>query len=55
MKKFLKVIFLLILVLLSISLLFIGNGYNMYKEALNDTPIQEKVADIKSKQNYTEF
>ena len=27
----------------------------MYKEALNDTPIQEKVADIKSKQNYTEF
>lgn len=55
MKKILKVIFLLILVLLSISLLFIGNGYNMYKEALNNTPIQEKVADIKSKQNYTEF
>ncbi len=55
MKKILKVIFLLILVLLSISLLFIGNGYNMYKEALNNTPIQEKVVDIKSKQNYTEF
>ncbi len=55
MKKLFKVLFFLLLIGMSISLLFIGNGYNMYKEAINDVPIGEKVAQIKEKENYTKF
>ncbi len=55
MKKFLKIIFFLVLIVISISLLFIDNGYNMYKEAINSTPLTEKVAIIKQKENYTKF
>ncbi len=55
MKKFLKVILFLTLIGLSIALLFIGNGYNMYKEAIENTPLEEKVSEIKSKENYAKF
>ena len=55
MKKFLKVVFFLLLVGLSIALLFIGNGYNLYKEAIQNTSLKEKVAQIQDKENYTEF
>lgn len=30
-------------------------GYNMYKKALEKTPINEKVSSIKEKKNYTEY
>ena len=39
----------------SIALLFIGNGYNMYKNAINNTPLEEKVEEIRAKENYAEF
>ena len=55
MKKFLKVLIFLLLVGMSIALLFIGNGYNMYKDAIDKMSIEDKVAEIKSKENYTEF
>lgn len=55
MKQFLKVIVILLLIVISISLLFIGKGYSIYKEAINETPLIEKVAEIKSKDNYTKF
>ena len=55
MKKFLKVLIFLLLVGMSIALLFIGNGYNMYKDAIDNMSIEDKVAEIKSKENYTEF
>lgn len=55
MKKFLKTIFFLALIIVSILLLFIGNGYNMYKEAINNMPLEEKVKEIRNKENYTEF
>ena len=55
MKKILKVLIFLLLIGISIALLFVNNGYNMYKEAIEDTPLEEKVAQIQGKENYTKF
>lgn len=55
MKKICKVLIFLVLVGMSIALLFIGSGYNMYKEAIKSIPLKEKVAEIKAKENYAEF
>ena len=52
-KKILKILFILFLIGLSISLVFIGAGYSMYKEAIEAVPLDEKIAEIKSKENYT--
>ena len=55
MKKIFKVLIFLLLIGMSIALLFIGNGYNMYKDAINNVPLEEKVAQIQDKENYTKF
>ena len=55
MKKFLKIVFLLTLIIVSIALLFVGNGYKMYKEAIEEISIEDKIKEIKSKENYTEI
>ena len=55
MKKFLKILMILLLIGLSIALLIIGNGYTMYKEAIEKEPLEEKVTEIRSKESYTEF
>ncbi|MFR3182654.1 MAG: transglycosylase domain-containing protein [Clostridia bacterium] len=55
MKKFVKFLIILILILTSLGLLIIGNGYNMYKEAMQEMPIQEKVEEIRQKENYTKL
>ena len=59
MKFLKKVIFILILVILiigiGVGLVFGVPGYNMYKEALDKENIDEKVASIEKKKNYTEF
>lgn len=55
MKTFLKVILLLMLIGISIGLLLIGKGYDMYKEAIQENPLEEKVEEIKSKENYTKI
>ena len=55
MKTFLKIIFVIVLVSLSIGLLVIGNGYNMYKEAIENEPLEQKVEEIKQKINYTQI
>ena len=55
MKKFLKVLIVLILIVIIIVAVFICKGYNMYKEAVDNVSLEEKVAEIKSKENYTEF
>ena len=52
-KKILKVLLVLFLIGLSIGILLIGYGYNMYKEAIEEVPLEEKVAKIQSKENYT--
>lgn len=55
MKVIKKVIFIGILVAVSITLLVIGNGYNMNKEALEQMPLFEKVSSIREKENYTKI
>ena len=55
MKKILKIIFFLILILASIALLYIGNGYDMYKQAISQMSLEQKVQEIQSKENYTKF
>ncbi len=55
MKVLKKVIFVTILILVSIGLLVVGEGYDMYKEALNNMPLEEKVQSIKQKNNYTKI
>ena len=55
MKKLFKVLIFLLLIGMSIALLFIGNGYNIYKEAIESMPLEEKVEEIRSKENYAEF
>ena len=55
MKAFLKVAFLVVLILLSIALLFVGYGYSMYKEAIENISLEEKVEQIQEKENYTEL
>ena len=55
MKNFIKFFVILILITLSIGLLVIGNGYNMYKNAIEEIPLQEKVKEIQSKENYVKL
>ena len=55
MKVIKKVIILVVLIILSIGLLIIGNGYDMYKNALEEMPLDQKIANIKEKENYIEL
>ena len=55
MKIFKKIIFIVVLVSISIGLLFVGNGYDMYKQAIEQISVEDKIAEIKSKENYTNF
>lgn len=55
MKLVRRIIFLVILVVMSIALLIIGNGYDMYKNAIEEIPIAEKINSIRQKDNYTRF
>ncbi len=55
MKILKKIIFVVILVSISIGLLVVGNGYDMYKEAIQNEPLAEKVQKIKEKENYTKI
>lgn len=55
MKKFKKVLLVLILIILSILAIYIGQGYKMYKNALDDKPLEEMVQDIRSQKSYTKI
>lgn len=55
MKILKRVILVVLLVIMSIGALFIGNGYNMYKEALKQMPLEEKIRSIREKENYTKI
>lgn len=55
MKLVRRIIFLIMLVVMSIGFLVIGNGYDMYKKAIDEMPIVEKINSIKQKDNYTKF
>ena len=44
-----------VLISMSIALLFVGNGYDMYKQAIEQISVEDKIAEIKDKENYTNF
>ena len=55
MKKFKKILLLLILIILSILAIYIGQGYKMYKNALDDKTLEEMVQEIRSQKSYTKI
>lgn len=55
MKKFKKILLLLILIILSILAIYIGQGYKMYKNALDNKPLEEMVQEIRSQKSYTKI
>ena len=55
MKYLKKILLILLLIILSITALLVGKGYEMYREAIKETPLEEKVNEIKSRANYTEL
>lgn len=52
MKKFLLIIS---LVILSIVAILIGQGYKMYKDAIDKIPLAEKIEAIKEQEEYTKL
>ena len=55
MKTIKRIFFLIILIILIITVSVGYKGYIMYKEAISETPIQEKINEIKKDENYTEL
>lgn len=55
MKKFKKILLVLILIILSIFAIYIGQGYKIYKNALDDKPLEEMVQEIRSQKSYTKI
>lgn len=55
MKVIKKAIIFIVLVLIFISALFIYKGYTLYKEALDEISVLDKVTEIKSQEDYTEI
>lgn len=55
MKLLKRIILAVVLILISIALLLVGNGYEMYEEAVKQMPLAEKVEYIKQKDNYTKI
>ena len=55
MKVIKNIIFVVIVVSISIGLLVVGNGYDMYKQAIEQISVEDKIAEIKDKENYTNF
>lgn len=55
MKLLKKVIIGTILLCLIIGIIVVGNGYVMYKNAIEETPLSVMVQEIKNKDNYTKI
>ena len=55
MRNLKKAIFVIMLVSISIGLLLIGNGYNMYKAAIQEIPLAERIETIRGKENYVKI
>ena len=53
MKILKKLIIIVLIVLISISLVIVQKGYNMYKEAIEKSSLENEIELIKNKKNYT--
>ena len=54
-KKILFIVFILVIIAVSIGLIVVQSGYNMYKDALNQVALDEKIESIREKDNYTKI
>lgn len=52
MKSVKKIIFLLILIVIIVGLVLVFMGYKIYKEAITEIPLSEKIATIESDESY---
>lgn len=55
MRQLKKLFACIVLIAIIILCFFIKQGYELYENALNEKNIEEKIAEIKSKQNYTKY
>lgn len=55
MKTVGKVVLVMILIITSMLVAVVGNGYEMYQEALEKMPLEERIASIKQDENYTKI
>ncbi len=55
MKKIRNILIIITLIGIITGFIFVKNGYEMYKKALEEIPLSEKVTSIKEKENYTEI
>ena len=55
MKKVKKLILIVLLFVILIAGYFIKQGYDLYKKAIEETSIEEKIAEIQSIENYTKY
>lgn len=52
MKNIFKILIVIGLVIASIGVLFVGQGYKMYKDAIKEVSIDEKVSQIRNDEDY---
>ena len=55
MKLLRNIIIVSFLFVTSIAILAVGNGYDMYKDAIKQVPLDKKIESIKEKANYTKI
>ena len=55
MKLFRKLFFLLIIILVIFSIIFLMSGYPLYKEAVNEKSLPDKVSEIRSDENFVSY
>jgi len=55
MKVIKRIIIFVILIVLFAGAILTYQGYNMYKEALNEISVKDKVAELQAQENYTKF
>ncbi|MCM1053358.1 MAG: transglycosylase domain-containing protein [Ruminococcus sp.] len=52
-KRVVKILGIVLLIVVVIALYYVAKGYDMYKEAINNMAIEDKIKEIKSINNYT--
>lgn len=55
MKKVLTILLVVFLILTSVGVLFVGQGYKMYKDAIDEVSLKEKIEQIRSEENYVKI
>ena len=55
MKKIKRLFLLIIIVLMAVFTFEVKLGYDFYKEALSEMPLETAIQNLKEKENYTEF